>query len=65
MSMEITNRTTSMQGVPTTVSVSGAFLQKCMNDSEKAAERKAVTRNLIDASLGTSASAGAGFDRKA
>lgn len=28
--------TTSMQGVPTTVSVSGAFLKKCMNDSEKA-----------------------------
>ena len=24
--------TTSMQGVPTTVSVSGAFLKKCMND---------------------------------
>ena len=29
-------RTTSMQGVPTTVSVSSAFLQKCMNDPEKA-----------------------------
>jgi hypothetical protein len=28
--------TTSMQGVPTTVSVSSAFLQKCMNDPEKA-----------------------------
>ena len=28
--------TTSMQGIPTTVSVSGAFLQKCMNDPEKA-----------------------------
>ena len=28
---------TSMQGVPTTVSVSGAFLKKCMNDPEKAA----------------------------
>ncbi len=27
---------TSMQGVPTTVSVSGAFLKKCMNDPEKA-----------------------------
>lgn len=26
----------SMQGVPTTVSVSSAFLQKCMNDPEKA-----------------------------
>lgn len=26
-----------MQGVPTTVSVSGAFLKKCMNDPEKAA----------------------------
>ena len=29
--------TTSMQDVPTTVSVSGAFLKKCMNDPEKAA----------------------------
>ena len=28
--------TTSMEGVPTTVSVSGAFLKKCMNDPEKA-----------------------------
>ncbi|MDE6904413.1 MAG: hypothetical protein K2P76_05695 [Lachnospiraceae bacterium] len=28
--------TTSMQGVPTRVSVSGAFLKKCMNDPEKA-----------------------------
>ena len=28
--------TTSMQGVPATVSVSGAFLKKCMNDPEKA-----------------------------
>lgn len=28
--------TISMQGVPTTVSVSGAFLQKCKNDPEKA-----------------------------
>lgn len=28
--------TTSMQGVPTTVSVSGAFLKKCMSDPEKA-----------------------------
>lgn len=28
--------TTSIQGVPTTVSVSGAFLKKCMNDPEKA-----------------------------
>lgn len=26
----------SMQGIPTTVSVSSAFLQKCMNDPEKA-----------------------------
>ncbi len=26
-----------MQGVPKTVSVSGAFLKKCMNDPEKAA----------------------------
>ena len=29
--------TTSMQGVPVTVSVSGAFLKKCMDDPEKAA----------------------------
>lgn len=29
-------RAISMQGVPTTVSVSSAFLQKCMNDPEKA-----------------------------
>lgn len=28
--------TTSMQGVPTTVSVSSAFLKKCMNDPERA-----------------------------
>ena len=28
--------TTSMQGVPTTVLVSSAFLKKCMNDPEKA-----------------------------
>ena len=28
--------TTSMQGVPTTVSVSGPYLKKCMNDLEKA-----------------------------
>ena len=28
--------TDSMQGIPTTVSVSSAFLQKCMNDPEKA-----------------------------
>lgn len=28
--------TTSMQGVPTTISVSGAFLKQCMNDPEKA-----------------------------
>ncbi len=28
--------TTSMEGVPTTVSVSSAFLKKCMNDPEKA-----------------------------
>ena len=27
---------TSMQGIPTTVSVSSAFLQRCMNDPEKA-----------------------------
>ena len=31
--------TTSMQGIPTTVSVSSAFLKKCMNDSEKAEKR--------------------------
>ncbi len=29
--------TTSMQGVPTTVAVSGAFLKKCMKDPQKAA----------------------------
>ncbi len=29
--------TTSMQGIPTTVSVSSAFLKKCMDDPEKAA----------------------------
>ncbi len=28
--------TTSMQGIPATVSVSGAFLKRCMNDPEKA-----------------------------
>ena len=28
--------TTSIQGVPATVSVSSAFLKKCMNDPEKA-----------------------------
>ena len=38
--------TTSMQGVPTTVSVSSAFLKKCMNDpdgkiAKENAERKA------------------------
>ena len=33
----------SMQGVPTTVSVSSAFLQKCMNDPEKA---KYLAENL-------------------
>ncbi len=37
--------TTSMQGVPTTVSVSGAFLKKCMNDPEKA---KYLEENLAD-----------------
>ncbi len=51
--------TTSMQGIPTTVSVSGAFLKKCMNDPDgkiakenakrkaqekKAAEEKAAKR---------------------
>ncbi len=29
--------TTSMEGIPMTVSVSGAFLKKCMNDPQKAA----------------------------
>ena len=28
--------TTTMQGIPTTVTVSGVFLKKCMNDPEKA-----------------------------
>ena len=32
-----------MQGVPTMVSVSSAFLQKCMNDPEKA---KYLEKNL-------------------
>ena len=52
--------TTSMQGVPTTVSVSGAFLKKCMNDPEKAAyleENLAVipdcVSHAISHSLGT------------
>ncbi len=45
--------TTSMQGVPTTVSVSGAFLKKCMNDPEKA---KYLEENL--AALSDCASAG-------
>ncbi len=35
--------TTSMQGVPTTVSVSGVFLKKCMNDPEK---QKYLEENL-------------------
>ena len=35
--------TISMQGIPTTVSVSSAFLQKCMNDPEKA---KYLEKNL-------------------
>ncbi len=52
--------TTSMQGVPTTVSVSSAFLKKCMNDPEKA---KYLEENLaaipdcakmaVNGSLGT------------
>lgn len=51
---------TSMQGVPTTVSVSSAFLKKCMNDPEKA---KYLEENLaaipdcakmaVNGSLGT------------
>ncbi len=51
---------TSMQGVPTTVLVSGAFLNKCMNDPEKA---KYLEENLaaipdcakmaVNGSLGT------------
>lgn len=36
--------TISMQGVPTTVSVSSAFLKKCMNDPERA---KYLEENLI------------------
>lgn len=36
--------TTSMEGVPTTVSVSSAFLKKCMNDPEKA---KYLEENLV------------------
>ena len=41
--------TTSMQGVPTTVSVSGAFLKKCMDDPEKAKylEENLAAMNLI------------------
>ncbi|MFP3154687.1 hypothetical protein LQZ18_09730 [Lachnospiraceae bacterium ZAX-1] len=30
------NKSTSMEGVPTTVSVSSAFIEKCANDPEKA-----------------------------
>ena len=42
--------TTSMQGVPTTVSVSSAFLQKCMNDPEKAKylEENLAAINMMD-----------------
>ncbi len=32
----VNSGTTSMQGIPTTVSVSSAFLKKCMDDPEKA-----------------------------
>ncbi len=52
--------TTSMEGVPTTVTVSGSFLKKCMNDPEKA---KYLEENLatipdcakmaVNGSLGT------------
>ena len=52
--------TTSMQGVPTTVSVSSAFLQKCMNDPEKAkyleenlAAIPDCTKDTINGCLGT------------
>ena len=51
---------TSMQGIPTTVSVSGAFLQKCMNDPEKAkyleenlAAIPDCTKSAIHGCLGT------------
>ena len=51
---------TSMQGVPTTVSVSSAFLQKCMNDPEKAkyleenlAAIPDCTKDTINGCLGT------------
>ena len=51
---------TSMQGIPTTVSVSSAFLQKCMNDSEKAkyleenlAAIPDCTKDTINGCLGT------------
>lgn len=36
--------TTSMQGVPVTVSVSGAFLKKCMDNPEKAAYLECYSR---------------------
>ena len=52
--------TTSMQGIPTTVSVSSAFLQKCMNDPEKAkyleenlAAIPDCTKDTINGCLGT------------
>ena len=51
---------TSMQGIPTTVSVSSAFLQKCMNDPEKAkyleenlAAIPDCTKDTINGCLGT------------
>lgn len=34
-----------MQGIPTTISVSSAFLKKCMNDPEKA---KYLEENLAE-----------------
>ena len=51
---------TSMRGIPTTVSVSSAFLQKCMNDPEKAkyleenlAAIPDCTKDTINGCLGT------------
>ncbi len=51
---------TSMQGIPTTVSVSSAFLQKCMNDPERAkyleenlAAIPDCTKSAINGCLGT------------
>lgn len=38
--------TTSMQGVPTTVSVSSAFLQKCMNDPDEKIVKENAERKV-------------------